>query len=242
MSRGKSKKIAQKSEQKQTLNLEETGFSSSVECNTKEVVSENPFLILEKISAFKNPLQKEEVLEHMNLLFGDNMKVKLSKLSEDAKVPTRANDTDTGYDLTFIGVEKIVGDVIFFKTGLSIEPPAGFYFEVFPRSSISKLGLSLANSVGVIDEAYRGEVMVPIRVHHNLMGQGVKPAEVFASPILELFGQKATSMSNVASMILKNQPRMTQLVLRKRYDCSFEESEVSQTERGDGGFGSSGNQ
>ena len=209
----------------------------------KEVTQESqPFLILEKVANFKNPLNEAVIVEKFEQIEkGERMNtVKLVKLTEDAKIPSRANDTDTGYDLTFIGVDKIVGDVIFFKTGISLEPPAGTYFEVFPRSSISKLGLSLANSIGVIDEAYRGEILVPIRVHHNLSGENIKSTEVFASPIIEMFGQKLTSMTGIAASILKNQPRMTQLVLRKRLDCQFVEGEVSETARGAGGFGSSG--
>ena len=97
-------------------------------------------------------------------------KIKVSLLDERAVVPERAHNTDTGYDLVFTGVHKIIGDVIFFQTGLSLEPPSGYYFEVVPRSSISKLPLDMANAVGIIDESYRGEIIVPVRVMHQSLG------------------------------------------------------------------------
>ncbi len=166
-----------------------------------------------------------------------NIKVKL--LDEDAVIPTKAHNTDTGYDLTFIGVEKIVGDVIFFKTGLSLEPSKGYYFEVVPRSSISKLPLVMANSVGVIDESYRGEVLVPVRVTHQYMGTELRSA-VFPGGLVNIFNSKPVTIENVANLILDNKPCLFQAILKKRLDCSFEiQSDLNDTERADGGFGSS---
>jgi dUTPase len=164
--------------------------------------------------------------------------VKVKLLSETAVVPERAHGTDTGYDLTFIGIEKIVGDVIFFKTGLSVEPPEGYYFEVVPRSSISKLPLEMANSVGIIDESYRGEVLVPVRVTHQNMGLDAA-SKSFPSGIVNIFGLRPTTMTNVANLILNKKPRLFQAILRRRLNCSFEiQSNLDETERSSGGFGS----
>ena len=166
-------------------------------------------------------------------------KVKISLMSEKAVVPSRAHDTDTGYDLTFTGWEKIEGDVIFFKTDIQLEPPSGHYFEVVPRSSISNLPLQMANSVGIIDQDYRGEVLVPVRLMHSQMGTDSIKNNLFPSGLVEMFGVKIQSMSAAARLIIHKKPTLFQMVLRKRLNCNFEVSEfVDNTDRGDGGFGS----
>jgi dUTPase len=167
-------------------------------------------------------------------------KVRVKILDENAKVPLRAHSTDTGYDVAFTGVHKISGDVIFFKTGLSFEPPHGYYFEVLPRSSISKLPLVMANSVGIIDESYRGEVLIPVRVTHQAMGKGNVENTVFPGGLVDIFGKRPSSMSVVADLVLKEKPVLFQIILRKRNDCDFIIEDLSETERGEGGFGSSG--
>ena len=168
-------------------------------------------------------------------------KVKVKILDERAKVPERGHDTDTGYDLTFIEVDKIVGDVIFFKTGISLQPPKGHYFDVVPRSSISSLPLTMANSIGIIDESYRGEILVPVRVQHS--NQGDSRVVLNPSGIVNVWGVKPQTMEALASLIIKNKPKLFQAILRKRIDCEFlVENELEDTTRGDGGFGSTDQQ
>lgn len=164
--------------------------------------------------------------------------IKVKKLDERAEMPKSHHDTDTGYDLKFIDIDKISGDVIFFKTGLSVEPPKGYYFDIVPRSSISKTPFSMANSVGIIDWSYRGELIVPVRVHHTNMGKENKN-ETFSSGMVEVFGKRPQSLSALAKLILYEKPYMFQLVLRKKYKCEFvEEGDLQETDRGAGGFGS----
>ena len=165
------------------------------------------------------------------------VKVKVEMLEEGAVLPVKAHKADTGYDLTFVGVHKIEGDVIFFKTGLSMQPSRGYYFEVMPRSSISKLPLSMANSVGVIDESYTGEIIVPVRVNHQFMGFNPKSI-TFPGGLVEIFGAKPQTMTSLASLILKKKPCLFQAILRKRLDCDFQVENLTTTDRGDGGFGS----
>jgi dUTP pyrophosphatase len=169
------------------------------------------------------------------------MKTKIVVLNEKAEVPKRAHSSDTGWDLKLIGVEKIEGDVIFFKTGIAMQPPDGHYFEVVPRSSISKLPLEMANSVGIIDQHYRGEIMVPVRVTHSAMG--TEPKNVtFPNGVVKIFGSRPSTMSSVADLILQRKPYLFQLILRKRLDCEFEVVQtLDQTDRGAGGFGSTDN-
>lgn len=91
------------------------------------------------------------------------LKIKVKKLHPDAVLPSVANDTDAGYDLVAVDdgdckYEKNVLAYRQYKTGLAIEPPVGYHTEIIPRSSITKYGLLLKNSVGLIDYSYRGEI------------------------------------------------------------------------------------
>ncbi len=165
--------------------------------------------------------------------------VKVKLLDDKAQMPTRAHETDTGYDLTFIEVKKIEGDVIFFKTGISVQPPSGFYFEIAPRSSISKYPLAMANSIGIIDETYTGELLVAVRVLHSNLGHN-NERNSYPNGIVTIFGRKPSSMFDVGQLILQQQPKMFQLILKQRFDISFiTTTELENTERSSGGFGSS---
>ena len=77
---------------------------------------------------------------------------------EAAKAPTKAGPSEEGYDVTCVSVEDR-GPYIIVHSGVSIQPPEGYYFELVPRSSIYKKGLIQHNSVGIIDATYRGEIM-----------------------------------------------------------------------------------
>jgi len=166
------------------------------------------------------------------------VKVKTKLLSDDAETPRMAHLGDSGYDIKMISVKKIVNDVIFFGTGVSIQPTQNYYFEVVPRSSISKLPLSLANSVGIIDNQYTGEIIIPIRVHHTEQGNIKSPDTLIVSGLVNIFERKLTSMRSVADAILKHKPKMCQLILRKRLTADFIDDTLEETERSDEGFGS----
>lgn len=126
-----------------------------------------------------------------------------------ARIPTQGSTAAAGYDVTVISLVASNKDVDLYDTGVQLEPPTGFYFELIERSSLWKQGYAVANSVGVIDNDYRGNIMVALRK--------VRPD---ASPI-------------------QLPARVAQLVLRKMYPVTFEHvQEVSETERGEGGFGS----
>jgi len=167
----------------------------------------------------------------------NTVSVRYKLLSEKATPPSKGHESDSGWDLNVIGVEKIEGDVIFFKTGVSVQPPSGYYFELFPRSSISNLPISLANSVGVIDESYTGEVLVAARVHHHDMGDDVK-RKSYPNGIVSLFGLKPQTIATLAELIISKKPKIAQLILKKRLECDFIESDLDNTDRGSGGFGS----
>ena len=89
------------------------------------------------------------------------MKVKFTKTSPLAKTPEKANSTDAGFDLTATAVTYPSGSLgVFIEvcTGICLEIPKGYVGLVFPRSSISNTKHFLRNSVGVIDSGYRGEI------------------------------------------------------------------------------------
>jgi deoxyuridine 5'-triphosphate nucleotidohydrolase len=85
-----------------------------------------------------------------------------AKVLPNAVAPSKEFASDSGFDLTLLERTKQHGTVEFFRTGIRVQPAFGWYFDVVPRSSISKTGYMLANSVGIIDRAYVGEILVPL--------------------------------------------------------------------------------
>jgi len=131
------------------------------------------------------------------------------------KPPVKAHESDSGLDLTLMKVIEKRENIFFFDTGVSIEAPHGYYTELFPRSSIYKHDFMMVNSVGVIDTGYRGTLFMPMRYLGS--GDGRVEAE-------SLVGQ-----------------RIGQLILRRIAPYQVEiVTDLDDTERGGGGFGSSG--
>jgi dUTP pyrophosphatase len=88
---------------------------------------------------------------------------KVFKNCENAIIPSKSKESDAGYDLTVISIEKKFSDkVTLYDTGISIQIDNGYYAEVIPRSSLSKSGYILANSVGIIDASYRGSIYIAL--------------------------------------------------------------------------------
>lgn len=139
------------------------------------------------------------------------MQVKIKRLSEKAVIPTYGKAGDAGMDLTCISEEWAEDNsMVTYDTGIAMEIPEGYVGLVFPRSSVSKTSLILSNSVGVIDSGYRGSIMFKFRY----------PEEGMVYEIGERIGQ----------IIIVPYPQVT-----------FEEvQELSSTDRGEGGFGSTG--
>ena len=140
------------------------------------------------------------------------LKVKIKKLSKDSVLPTYSKYGDAGLDLTAIS-EKWNEDnsIVTYDTGLAIEIPKGYVGLLFPRSSIYKTSLDLTNAVGVIDSGYRGSIMLKFRYVEE-------------------------------GMVYDVGDRVGQLIIMPYPQIEFEESEeLSETERGSGGYGSTGN-
>lgn len=148
------------------------------------------------------------------------MNIKVKRICEEAKLPTRGSEKAAAYDVYACLPDKnalvtiMPHQTMLIGTGLRMAPPEGFYVGVYARSGLSsKEGLRPANCVGVIDEDYRGEYLVAV---HN-------DSEVTRS--------------------VRHGDRIAQILLQKRYDMDFEEvDELDATGRGDGGFGSTGKQ
>ncbi len=88
------------------------------------------------------------------------MKIQFKKLNPQAQKPKFGKPGDAGADLVATSVDLSRDGQVVYGTGLAVEIPEGMVGLVFPRSSVRNYNLSMANSVGVIDSGYRGEIMV----------------------------------------------------------------------------------
>ena len=142
------------------------------------------------------------------------MTVRIKKLNDKAIVPTYGTDYSAGADLYMTDDTVTVAphSTVMLHTGLSVEIPEGYCGLVFARSSMgAKRGLAPANKVGVIDSDYRGEIMVALLNHSD------------------------------SAVTVGAGERIAQLVIMPYVAASFIECEdLSDTERGSGGFGSTG--
>ncbi len=101
------------------------------------------------------------------------MAIRIKKLDKDAVIPSYAREGDGAVDLTAISKVQ-ENNIITYGTGLSVEIPKGYVGLIFPRSSIYKTGLAMANSVGVIDSGYRGELMIKFYVNDSSFNTSYK--------------------------------------------------------------------
>lgn len=141
------------------------------------------------------------------------MKVAVKKLQKDAVLPSLGSAYAAGADIYSVEELTILpGETKLVHTGLAMEIPVGYGGFIFARSGLAtKRGLAPANKVGVIDADYRGEIMVAL-YNHSATEQTVEKGERVAQLVIMPF-------------------------LAAEY---FEVEELSDTERGTGGFGSSG--
>lgn len=142
------------------------------------------------------------------------MKLKVKRLSEKAHLPAKAHHTDAGFDLK--STERSYNNkeqYYEYETDLAIELEPGYVGLIFPRSSISNKDLMLTNHVGVIDENYRGAIKFRFK----------------------------TTTTDYKHDLYEIGDKIGQLLIMKLPDVELEEvQELSGSERGTGGFGSSG--
>lgn len=170
------------------------------------------------------------------------LRVKIKKLHKCAITPTYSKVGDAGMDLTAIKKYFDIHGNVVYHTGLAIEIPEGYVGLLFPRSSVCKVDLSLSNSVGVIDSNYRGEIIVKFKptpifeVVDDTEFEEDKFKEYERVMIPE--GADNIGLFNVQYGIGE---RIAQLIIMPYPKVEFEEvEELTQTERGNGGFGSTG--
>ncbi len=141
--------------------------------------------------------------------------VNIKKLDDKAIIPTYGSEYAAGADLYACLDETVTieaGETVFIKTGVAMEVPIGFAGLVYARSGLaSKKGLAPANKVGVVDSDYRGEIMVALH-NHSKVSAIVEPGERIAQMVITPF-------------------------LTAQY---IQVDELQETERGEGGFGSTG--
>jgi len=139
--------------------------------------------------------------------------IRVKRLSPHAKIPRAARKGDVAFDLySLIDYELRPGERFAVPTGIAVEIPPGYEGQVRPRSGLAlKEGVTVLNTPGTIDSGYRGEVKT---IMINLSGESFK---------------------------ITMGMRISQLAIRPVPDIEFiEVDELSDTERGDGGFGSTG--
>ena len=139
------------------------------------------------------------------------MKLKFKKLTPDAVMPMKAHPSDAGFDLTAVSVEEDrKRNIVTYHTGIAVSLPEGYFGLLCPRSSVYKHQLQLANGLGIIDQGYHGELIFKYRI--------VQP-HISRYPVGERVGQ---------------------LVIVPYPELELEEvDELENSDRGEGGFGSS---
>lgn len=162
--------------------------------------------------------------------------VKIHKMHPDAVIPTYAHPGDAGMDVTAVAI-NVTDDYIEYDTGLQFQLPPGYVMLIFPRSSNSKKDLLLANSVGVLDSGYTGNLKLRYKRNYRIEQLGTNYTldrsafETNISPTNLLIADKYYNIGD----------RVGQIMIIPYPEINFTETEVFEdTERGSGGFGSTG--
>ena len=164
------------------------------------------------------------------------MIVKVKKLCSEAVIPIYAHATDAGMDL-YATSKKFENGNYTYGTGIAVEIPKGYVGLIFPRSSISKTDLFLTNAVGVIDSGYRGEVMCKFKSSIRMI-HGIKNILYSLFPWCS-FVRKVV-IDNIRGVYSVGD-RIAQLIIIPYPKIEFQEvEELSESERGEGGYGSTG--
>lgn len=140
------------------------------------------------------------------------MQVKIKKLDEKAVIPSYAKNSDGAMDLTATS-KKEEGKNIVYGTGLAIEIPSGYVGLLFPRSSLTNYDLSLGNHVGIVDSGYRGEIIFK-----------------FKRTDLQVFSKEYNVGERIGQLLIIPYPKIE----------LTEVKDLSSSERGNSGYGSSG--
>lgn len=139
--------------------------------------------------------------------------------------PNKAHKADAGYDISAVSYEFDKYGNIVYHTGLAVEIPFGFVGKLYCRSSIAKYDLILTNGVGIIDSGYTGEITMKFKPTERFIkrGEGMEPI-VMRQPKIYNIGD-----------------RIGQLIIEPITEIEFTETDtLNESERGNGGYGSTG--
>lgn len=187
------------------------------------------------LADFANKIEREVSA----LLNEDKVMIGFKRLTDDAILPTKAHPSDSGYDL-YAAEDVIIkpGDTAIVKTGIAVELPAGYEAQIRPRSGVTAK-TKLRVQLGTIDNGYRGELGVIVdnnKMHtDNLWNRVVNVRgsyEILADDLETVIG----------SYLIRKGDRIAQLVIQRLPETEAVEIDEfnEDSERGDGGFGSSG--
>lgn len=168
--------------------------------------------------------------------------VKVKKLSKDAVIPRYAHEFDAGFDL--VAIEDTIiepGETKLIRTGLAVELPPGYEMQIRPRSGVT-LKTKLRVQLGTVDSNYRGEIGVIVDCLND------NANNVYTDVRLIQFARDITNTTvkideyvQDGSYIIRKGDRIAQAVIKPVEQAHFVEvDELDETERGAGGFGSSG--
>lgn len=165
------------------------------------------------------------------------MKINIKKLHPDAVVPSYAKPGDAGLDLTAVSVHVQTGvddegEYIEYGTGLAIEIPEGHVGLVFPRSSVSKKDIFLANAVGVIDSGYRGEIKLRYKLEqtYDVLDTWMNDQIHYSFDERQYYANVYKVGDKVGQLLILPYPQIE----------LTETDELNSSDRGEGGFGSTG--
>lgn len=165
---------------------------------------------LSELSGLLTKLESEVKVESTKS--NNNLTIKVKKLNPNAVIPSYSKPGDAGMDLTITREIENTTFQVSYGFGIALEIPEGYVGLVFPRSSVRNQDLILSNCVGVIDSGYRGELQATFKKTNGL------------DSVKYNVGDRG------AQIIILPYPQVTMI----------ESNELSDTERGAGGFGSTG--
>ena len=192
-------------------------ISEEPDVDDSEELDENFIQTLNHVLVSLNKDVEKEMMENASInpptqpTFFTQVKVK--KLTPEAVIPSYSKDGDAGMDLTITREIENTSFSVSYGFGIALEIPKGYVGLVFPRSSVRNQDLILSNCIGVIDSGYRGELQATFKKTNGLDSVKYKVGD------------------RGAQIIILPYPQIRMV----------ESNELSNTERGDGGFGSTGN-
>lgn len=185
-----------------------------------ELVNDNFIQTLNHVLTSLNKDVEQEMVKSVmdntqqsNVSYGFEIPVKIKKLDENAVIPSYSKDGDAGMDLTITREIENTTFSVSYGFGIAMEIPKGYVGLIFPRSSIRKYDLALTNCVGVVDSGYRGELQATFKKTNGIDSLKYKVGE------------------RGAQIIILPYPKIKMI----------ESETLSNTDRGEGGFGSTGN-